>query len=203
MSSSNSQMQASRVKPLAWAGIVGSLVMIVFGVIALIAPPQVGDRVVNAPLFQIKSILEILAFVGWALICLAFYQGGSAGGGWLAKIALVLAALGAIAASVINIANAIAIQNVTTPDWANILLFGLVLVAPVLLGIGALRARRIVTWQALYPIIFVGIVPLAVWIFAGDAGPSLPAIVQAVAWVGFALLAMAASGPRPPEALKG
>jgi hypothetical protein len=46
-------------------------------------------------------------------------------------------------------------------------------------------------WQALYPIVIVGIVPIAVWIIFGDASPSMPAIVQAFAWIGFALLAMA------------
>ena len=201
MSSSSNQMQTSRVQRLAWAGIFGSVMMTVFGVIALLAPPQVGNKVVNPDLFQIKNILEILAFVGWALICLAFYEGGSAGRGWLAKIALVLAVLGAITASVINVANAIAIQNVNAPDWSSILLFGLALVAPVLLGLAALRVRRIATWKALYPIILVGIVPLVVWVVSGDANPSLPAIIQAFAWIGFALLTIAASRPPQPQAL--
>ena len=191
MSVSTNQMKASRIKALAWAGISGSVVMIVFGVIALVSPPQVGNKVVNPVLFQIKNILEILAFAGWALICLAFYQSGAAGRGWLAKIALVLALLGAITASVINVANAIAIQNVNAPDWASILLFGLALVAPVLLGIGALRRRMVPLWKAFYPIVIVGIVPIAVWIIFGDASPSMPAIVQSFAWIGFALLAMA------------
>jgi hypothetical protein len=183
-------MNASRIKPLAWAGISGSAVMTVFGVIALVSPPQIGNKVVNPVLFQIKNILEILAFAGWALICFAFHQSGAAGRGWLVKIALALAVLGAITASVINVANAIAIQNVNTPDWTSILLFGQVLIAPVLLGISALRVRMVSLWQALYPII-VGIVPIAIWIIIGDARPSFPAIVQAFAWIGFALLAMA------------
>jgi hypothetical protein len=184
-------MNAGRIKSLAVAGIIGSAVMIVFGVIALVAPPQIGNKVVNPVLFQIKNILEILAFVGWALICFAFYQTGAAGGGWLAKIALALAVFGAITASAINIANAIAIQFVNTPDWTSILLFGQVLAAPVLLGVGALRVRMVSLWQALYPIIIVGIVPIALWVIFGDANPSLPAIVQALAWIGFGWLAMA------------
>jgi hypothetical protein len=190
MSVSMNQMNPSRIKPLAWAGISGSLVMIVFGILALVAPPQVGNKVVNPVLFQIKNILEILAFAGWAMICFAFYQSGAAGRGWLAKFALVLAGLGAITASVNNVANALAIQNVNVPDWASILLFGLALVAPVLLGIGALRVRMVFPWQALYPIIIVGIMPIAVWIIFGAASPSIPAIVQAIAWIGFALNAM-------------
>jgi hypothetical protein len=185
------QTTTSRIKPLAWAGISGSAVMIVFGVIALVSPPQIGNRVVNPVLFQIKNILEILAFAGWALICFVFYQTGAPGSGWLAKIALALAVLGAITASAINIANAIAIQFVNTPDWTSILLFGQALVAPVLLGIGALRVRMVSLWQALYPIIIVGSVPIALWVIFGDASPSFPAIVQAFAWIGFALLAMA------------
>jgi hypothetical protein len=191
MSVSAIQGNARRIKTWTRAGIFGSVVMIVFGVIALVSPPQVGDTVVNPTLFQIKNILEILAFAGWALICFAFYQSGAAGRGWLAKIALVLAVLGALTASVNNIANAIAIQNVSVPDWASVLLFGLVLVAPVFLGIGALRLKMVPLRQALYPIVIVGIVPIAVWIILGDAGPSLPAIVQSFAWIGFALLAMA------------
>jgi hypothetical protein len=185
------QTTTSLIKPLAWAGIFGSAVMIVFGVIALVAPPQIGNRVVNPVLFQIKNILEILAFAGWALICFVFYQTRAPGSGWLAKIALALAVLGAITASAINIANAIAIQFVNTPNWTSILLFGQALVAPVLLGIGALRVRMVSLWQALYPIIIVGIVPIALWVIFGDANPSFPAIVQAFAWIGFALLAMA------------
>ncbi len=190
MSVLTNQMNASRIKPLAWAGISGSAVMTVFGVIALVAPPQIGNKVVNPELFQIKNILEIITFAGWALICFAFYQSGAAGRGWLAKIALALAVLGAITASIYNIANAIAIQNVNMPDWASFLLFGLALVAPVLLGIGALRVRMVSLWQALYPIFIVGMMPIAVWVIFGDASPSIPAIVQAFAWIGFALLVM-------------
>jgi hypothetical protein len=83
-------MNASRTKSLTWAGIFGSAVMIVFGVIALVSPPQIGNKVVKPGLFQIKNILEILAFAGWALICFSFYQSGAAGRGWLAKIALAV-----------------------------------------------------------------------------------------------------------------
>ena len=125
------------------------------------------------------------------MICFAFYQSGAVGRGWLAKIAIGLALLGAITASVINVANAIAIQNVNTPDWANIFLFGLVLLAPVLLGISALRTRMVLVWQALYPILIVGVLSIVIWILFGDANPSFPAIVQAFAWIGFALLAIA------------
>ena len=180
----------NRIKIFAWVGIIGAIVMIVFGSNALIAPPQIGNRVVNPGLFQVKNILEIIGFVGYAMICFAFYRKGAAGHGWLAKIGLGFALLGAITASVINIANAIAIQNVDTPDWANIFLFGLVLLAPVLLGIGALRTRMIVLWQALYPILIVGFLAITIWIIVGDANPSIPAIFQAFAWIGFALIAI-------------
>ena len=182
---------SNRIKPLAWAGILGGTIMIMFAINGFIAPPQIGDKIVNPLLFQIKNVLEIVSFVGYALICFAFYESGAAGRGWLPKISLILAALGAITASVINIANAIAVQNVPTPDWSNILVFGLILLAPLFLGIGALRVQVVSLWQALYPIIVVGIVSLATWIILGDSlGPSIPAMVQAFAWIGFAFIAM-------------
>lgn len=184
-------MSNSRVKQLAWIGILGSLIMIGFAINAFMAPPQIGDKIVNPVLFQIKNILEIVSFVGYALICFAFYGSGAAGQGWLPITSLVLAASGAVTASVINIANAIAVQNVPTPDWSNIFLFGLILLAPLFLGIGALHTRIILMWQALYPIIVVGIVSLAVWIILGDSlGPSIPAMVQAFTWIGFAVITM-------------
>jgi len=180
-----------RVSQFAWMGIIGGIIMIGFGINGFIAPPQIGDKVVNPSLFQIKNILEIISFVGYALICIAFYMTGATGNGWLPKIAIVLAILGAITASVINIANALAVQNVSTPDWSNIFLFGLILLAPLFLGISALLKRTIPVWQRLYPIFVVGIMSLAVWIILGDTfGPSIPAIVQALSWIGFAFIAM-------------
>jgi len=137
------------VRSLAWMGIFGGAIMIIFSINAFIALPQMGDKIVNPILFQIQNILEIISFVGYASICFAFYESGAAGRGWLPKTSLILAALGAITASVINIANAIAIQNVPTPDWSNIFLFGLILLAPLFLGIGALCARVVPRWQAL------------------------------------------------------
>jgi len=182
-----------RIRQFAWAGIIGGLIMVGFGINGFISPPQIGDKVVNPSLFQIKNILEIFSFVGYALICIAFYATGATGNNWLAKIAIVLPVLGAITASVINIANAIAIQNVPTPDWSNILLFGLILLSPLFLGASALTKRIIPTWQALYPIFVVGIASLATWIIIGDSmGPSIPAIVQALTWIGFAFIATSA-----------
>jgi hypothetical protein len=191
MSVSTDRPKTNTIKTFAWIGIVGAIIMIGFGINALVAPPQIGDKVVNPMLFQVKNILEIFSFIGYAMICFAFYQSGAVGRGWLAKIAIGLALLGAITASVINVANAIAIQNVNTPDWANIFLFGLVLLAPVLLGISALRTRIVLVWQALYPILIVGVLSIVIWILFGDANPSFPAMVQAFTWIGFALLAIA------------
>jgi hypothetical protein len=191
MSVSTDRPKTNHIKTFAWIGIVGAIIMIGFGINALVAPPQIGDKVVNPMLFQVKNILEIFSFIGYAMICFAFYQSGAVGRGWLAKIAIGLALLGAITASVINVANAIAIQNVNTPDWANIFLFGLVLLAPVLLGISALRTRIVLVWQALYPILIVGVLSIVIWILFGGANPSFPAMVQAFAWIGFALLAIA------------
>lgn len=191
MSLSAQQTGASRIRTMTRAGIAGSVLMIVFGLIALVSPPQIGNQIVRPGLYRIKNLLEVAAFAGWALICLAYYETGAAARGWLAKIALVLATLGAITASVSNVVNAIALQDVGLPDWANLILFGLVFAAPVLLGIGAIRVRMLPPWDALYPIVIVGIVPMAVWIVVGDGSPSFPAIVQSLAWIGFALLAMA------------
>ena len=191
MSVSTNQPKESQIKTFAWIGIVGAIIMIGFGINALVAPPQIGNKVVNPVLFQFKNILEVISFLGYALICFAYYQSGAAGRGWLPKIALGLAFLGAITASIINIANAVAIQNVETPDWANIFMFGLVLLAPVLLGISALRTKIVVTWQGLYLIFIVGVLSIIIWIFFGDENPSVPAVVQAFAWIGFALLAKA------------
>lgn len=179
------------VKPLAWAGIFGAAILIVFAVIEIVSPSQAGNKVINPGLFQIENIFEIFGFAGWVLICFAFYQSGASGRGWLAKIALAIAVLGGITACVSSVINAIAIQNVEGPDWTNILLFGLVLFAPVLLGIGALRVRIVSLWQALYPIVVVGIVSVAFWGIFGDANPTIPVIVQGFAWIGFAVLAMA------------
>jgi hypothetical protein len=178
-------------------GIFGATIMIGFALNAFVAPPQIGDRIVNPLLFQIKNVLEIVSFVGYASICFAFVASGAASQNWLSKTALILAVLGGITASLINIANAIAVQNVPTPDWSNLLIFGLILLAPLLLGISALRTKVIPNWQAFYPILIVGIASLAVWILLGDTlGPSIPAMVQAFAWIGFALLAMSVK-PRP------
>jgi hypothetical protein len=189
MSASTHQAQENQINTFAWIGILGAIIMIGFGINAFVAPPQIGDKVVNPVLFQIKNLLEVISFLGYGLICLAFFQSGAAGRGWLAKIALGLAFLGAITAAIINVANAVAIQNVAVPDWANLFLFGLVLLAPVLLGISALRTHRILAWQGLYLIFGVGILSIVVWILFGDGRPSIPAIVQALAWIGFALIA--------------
>lgn len=182
--------RASLVKPLAWGGIFGAAVFMLFALIEQVSPSQAGNKIINPALFQIENILEILGFVGWVLICFAFYQSGAAGKGWLAKIALLLAALGAATASVNSIVNAATIQNVEAPDWTSILLFGLVLFAPVLLGICALRTRMISRPRALYPILVVGIVGVVAWVVFGDINPIIPVFIQGFVWIGFAVLAM-------------
>ena len=182
------QTNPSLIKPLIWTGIIGTIILIAFGINALVAPPQIGDTVVNPVLFQVKNVLEIIGFMGYALICLAFYLSGVVKQDWLAKIAVALAFAGGITASVVNVFNAIAIHDVATPDWTNLLMFGLLLIAPVLLGVNAVRMRKIVMWQSLYPIFVVGILSIAIWIVFGDSGPSFPSIFQALAWIGFALI---------------
>ena len=182
------QTNPSLVKSLIWVGVIGAIILIAFGINALVAPPQIGDTVVNPVLFQVKNVLEIIGFMGYAMICLAFYLSGVVKQDWLAKFAIILAFAGGITASVVNVFNAIAIHDVTTPDWVNLLMFGLLLLAPVLLGINTIRMRKIVLWQSLYPIFVVGILSIAIWIVFGDAGPSFPSIFQALAWIGFALI---------------
>jgi protein-S-isoprenylcysteine O-methyltransferase Ste14 len=71
MALSTHQMNASRIKPLAWEGISGSVVRIVFGIIALVSPPQIGNKVVNTGIFRFTRNPIYLAFIllllGWAL----------------------------------------------------------------------------------------------------------------------------------------
>ena len=64
MSVSTDRPKTNHIKTFAWIGIVGAIIMIGFGINALVAPPQIGDKVVNPMLFQVKNILEIFSFIG-------------------------------------------------------------------------------------------------------------------------------------------
>lgn len=194
MSKSISQAEGERgriVKLLAWLGIIFAGVAIGLAVIELVSPSQIGNKIVNPLLFQIENVLFPLSFLGWVLICFAFYLSGATKRGWLPRTALALAILGAIVGSFQSLVSAVTIRNVDLPDWAGIIQFGLVLFSPILLGIAALRTRTISLWQALYPIIIVAIVSIAFWGIFAETNPSVPIMVQAVAWIGFGILAMA------------
>ena len=195
MSTAISQMTASRgglVKPVAWVGMLCAAVAIGLAAIELVSPTQVGNKIVNPSLFQIENTLFPIVFFGWVLICFAFYFSGAAGSGWLPRIALGLAIAGAIVSSFQSVSSAITIGNFEIPDWASIIQFGLVLAAPLLLGIAALRQRMVPLWQAAYPIVVVAIVSLVFWGIFAEASPSIPITVQSLAWIGFGMIALAA-----------
>jgi hypothetical protein len=186
-------MTASRgglVKPLAWIGMLCAAVAIGLAVIELVSPPQIGNKIINPSLFQIENALFPIVFFGWVIICFAFYLSGATGSGPLPRIALGLAIAGAFVSSYQNVGSAITLGNFELPDWAGIIQLVFVLAAPLLLGIAALRTRMIPPWQAFYPIIVVAIVSLVFWGIFADSSPSIAITAQALAWIGFGLLAM-------------
>ena len=194
MSTSIGQMTASRgglVKPLAWIGILCAATAMGAAVIELVSPPQIGKQIVNPSLFQIENAVFPIVFIGWVLICSAFYTSGATGSGWLPRIALGLAMAGAIVSASQNVGSAISIGNFEIPDWAGIIQLGS-LAAPLLLGIAALRHRMVPPWQALYPIVVVTILSLVFWGIFAESSPSIPITVQALAWIGFGMIALAA-----------
>jgi hypothetical protein len=73
---------------------------------------------------------------------------------------------------------------------SGILFIGAVFVAPILLGVAALRAKVIPLWMAIYPIVAVAVVPVVLWtLLANVIDATVVVIPQGLAWLGFGAIA--------------
>ena len=180
------------VKWLALAGIIGSALFAVSGVWEMVSPATSasGNQILDPAHFQIGSIMVALGYVGLLATALAFYLDGATGSGWLGKIAIGIMTVGVLAAFGDQINRIITAQETQNAPWQIILFMSAVFIAPVLLGVAALRGKVIPLWMALYPIVMVAVVPLALWMFGSiiGIGSDLVIFLQGLLWLGFALI---------------
>jgi hypothetical protein len=185
--------RSSLIRWLALTGIIGSTLFAASGVWEMISPASSADgsQVLDSTHFRIAGSMMVLAYLGWLAIALAFYWWGATGGGWLGKIALVIMAVGVVAAVADQISRVLAVQETQAAPWQVILFIGAVFVAPILLGVAAWRARVVPLWTALYPLVMVAVVPLALWALSGVIGPGLVILLQGLLWLGFSAIVYA------------
>ena len=175
------------------SGIIGSALFAATGVWEMISPASSADgsQILDSTHFRIAGIMMVLAYLGWLAIALAFYVRGAMGSGWLGKMALVIMAVGVVAAVADQISRFLAVQETQLAPWRIILFIAAVFVAPILLGVAAWRARVISLWKAPYPIVMVAVMPFVLWALSGVIGPGLVVLLQGLLWLGFAAIVYA------------
>lgn len=178
------------IKGLALAGIVGSALFAASGVWSMISPTTSadGNQILQPTQFQITGGMLVLAYAGWLATALAFYLRGAMGSGWLGKIAVAMMAVGLPLIIADQITRIMTVQNTDLAPWQGIAFVGAIFIAPILLGVAALRAKVIPLWMALYPILMVAVVPFALWGLSNIFGAGLVIFLQGLLWLGFAVI---------------
>lgn len=147
--------------------ICGVLTGIIWAMINSISPNSSGstmnnDFVILRPfLHRLEhASAALLVFPGIFAGLFGYYLSGAAGKGWIGKILLTLAAIGAVSASGGSLFELLILQSETADLIRGFsLTFILLMLCPLLFGIAALIYRKIPLWKRILPLL------LPVWFF--------------------------------------
>ena len=139
--------------------------------------------------------LALVAMPGVFFTQYAFHRLGAAGGGSLSRIILGIGGVGCLFVAVPSLVSALTLTNQGLQIVGQVLTM---MVAPVLWGLAALRARRVALWKRVWPTL-TGFWPPLIAIVAVPAGFPAFAVpgLAGICWMVFGYAAWSEAG-RPP-----
>jgi hypothetical protein len=149
---------------------VGGAALALACAIELVDPSFSTSGIVDpfrARLFLIT--LAVVAMPGLFFTQLGFHLLGAAGGGTFSKVILTIGGAGCVLVALPSLVTAITLQQTGIEAVGQ---FAAMMVAPILWGHAALRARRVPTWKRMWPVL-VGLWPPLMFSVGVPAG--LPA----------------------------
>jgi cytochrome c oxidase assembly factor CtaG len=111
-------------------------------------------------------MLALVAMPGLFFTQLGFHQLGAAGGGTVSRVILWIGGIGCLFVAVPSIVSAITLTNQATQLIGQLLAM---MVAPILWGLAALRARKVAPWKQIWPTL-TGLWPPLMFTVAVPAG---------------------------------
>ncbi len=164
------QAQQASLHLVGWSrliGMAGSAVLAI-GCLVEVANPSMGPRgdIVNALAFRGFLAALALATPGLLFTQLGFHHSGASGLTWLSRAAMFIGGAGCLFIALPALVGIFTLQNYEVQLIGQL---ATMMVAPILFGIGALRAKRVVPWKRAWPLL-TGLWPPLMFGLAVPAG---------------------------------